>query len=46
MITTLFLGGNSSIFIYNKQNNTWMFGNMKFISRVEQDISLVRFAHL
>ena len=31
---------------YNKQNNTWMFGNAKFISRVEQDISLVRFAHL
>ena len=24
--------------------NTWMLGNMTFISRVEQDISLVRFA--
>ena len=30
---------------WNKQNITWMLGNMKFISRAEQDISLVRFAH-
>ena len=28
------------VFLYNKQNNAWMLGNMKFISRVEQDISL------
>ena len=28
-------------FLYNKQNNTRMRGNMKFISRFEQDISLV-----
>ncbi len=29
----------------NKQNITWMLGNMKFISHAEQDISLVHFAH-
>ena len=23
------LGGNGAIFLYNKQNNTWMLGNMK-----------------
>ena len=33
-------------FLYNKQNNTWMLGNMKSISRVEQDISLACFAHI
>ena len=40
--TALFLWGNRTIILYNKQNNTWMLKNMKFISRVEQDISLVR----
>ena len=45
-VTALFLWDNSAIFLYNKQNNTRVLGNMKFISRVEQDISLVRFAHL
>ena len=34
-----------TIVLYNKQNNTWILGNMKFNYRVEQDISLVRFAH-
>ena len=33
------------IFLYNKQNNTRLLGNMKFISRVEQDIPLVCFPH-
>ena len=33
--TALFLWGNKAIFLYNEQNNTWMLGNMKFISRVE-----------
>jgi hypothetical protein len=32
--------------LYNKQKNTWVVGNTKFISRVEHDISLVRCAHL
>ena len=27
--TALFLWDNRTIFLYNKQNNTWMFGNMK-----------------
>ena len=41
-VTALFLRDNRTIFfLYNKQNNTWMLEN----SRVEQDISLVRFAH-
>ena len=40
MYTDLYTG------LYNKQNNTWMLGNLKFISRVEQDISLVRFDSL
>jgi hypothetical protein len=31
--------------LYNKQKNTWMLGNTRFISRVEHDISLVRCAH-
>ena len=31
--------------IYNKQKNTWVRGNNRFISRVEHDISLVRCAH-
>ena len=26
--------------LYNKQKNTWMLGNTRFISRVEHDISL------
>ncbi len=26
--------GNGAIFLYNKQNNTWMLGNMDFISSV------------
>ena len=41
----LYFCGAIGLFLCNKQNNTWMLGNMKFISRVEQDISLVRFAH-
>ena len=28
------LGGNGAIFLYNKENNTWMLGNMDFISSV------------
>jgi hypothetical protein len=32
--------------LYNKQKNTWVLGNTRFISRVEHDISLVRCAHL
>ena len=31
--------------LYNKQKNTWMPGNTKFISRVENDISRVSAAH-
>jgi hypothetical protein len=31
--------------LYNKQKNTWVLGNTRFISRVEHDISLVRCAH-
>jgi hypothetical protein len=27
--------------LYNKQKNTWVLGNTRFISRVEHDISLV-----
>ena len=27
--------------LYNKQNNTWVLGNTRFISRVEHDISRV-----
>jgi hypothetical protein len=30
--------------LYNKQKNTWVLGNTRFISRVEHDISLVRCA--
>ena len=33
------MGGD---FLHNKQKNTWILGNMKFISCVEQDISFVR----
>ena len=33
-----FLGGNFHINNYI-ENNTWMFGNMKFSSSVDQDIS-------
>ena len=45
MFTALFLWGiKAIIFLNNKQNNTWIFENMKFISRVEHDISLVGFA--
>ena len=43
---SIFVGYNVASVLYNKQNNTRMFGNMKIISRVEQDISFVRFAHL
>jgi hypothetical protein len=32
--------------LYNKQKNTWVLGNTRFISRIEHDISLVRCAHL
>ena len=32
--------------LYNKQNNTCVLGNTRFISRVKHDISLVRCAHL
>ena len=32
--------------LYNKQKNTWVVGNTRFISRVEHDISLVRCAYL
>ena len=38
------LNGNVSIYNYNKQNNTWMLGNIKFISCVKH-ISLLHFAH-
>jgi hypothetical protein len=31
--------------LYNKQKNTWVLGNTRFISRVEHDISIVRCAH-
>jgi hypothetical protein len=31
--------------LYNKQKNTWVLGNTRFISSVEHDISLVRCAH-
>ena len=31
--------------LYNKQKNTRVLGNTRFISRVEHDISLVRCAH-
>ena len=35
-----------SAFLYFKKHKiTWMLSNMKFISRVEQDISLICFAH-
>ena len=39
-ILLYFCGAIGLFFLYNKQ----MLGNMKFISRVEQDMSLVRFA--
>ena len=29
--------------LYNKQKNTWVLGNTRFNSCVEQDISLVRY---
>ena len=31
--------------LYNKQNNTCLLGNTRFISRVKHDISLARCAH-
>ena len=31
--------------LYNKQNNTCVLGNTRFISRVKHDVSLVRYAH-
>ena len=40
-----FCGAMEIIILYNKQNNTRLFGNMKFISRIEQDIPLVCFPH-
>ena len=43
--TALFLWGNRGIFLYNKKNNAWMLGNMKSISRVKQDISLIYVVH-
>ena len=45
MIITLFLKGNGAIFHDNNQNNTWMLGNMKFMSHVDKDTTLVGFAH-
>ncbi len=36
--------GNGTIILYNKQKNTWMLGNVKFISRVDKDISLGRYS--
>ena len=35
----------STIYYYYIENNTWVRGNIRFISRVEHDISLVRCAH-
>ena len=32
-------------FLSNRQNNTLVLGNTKFISRVEQDILFVHFGH-
>ena len=44
--TALFWWGNRTIFLYNKQNNIYMdVWKYEIISRDEQDISLVRFAH-
>lgn len=31
------------LFLYNKQNNTWMLVSMKFLSHVEQEILLINF---
>ena len=36
---SIFVGQYAVNLFYDKQKNTWMLGNMKFISRVEQDIS-------
>ena len=36
--TALFLWANRTIVLYNKQNNTWMCGNLKYILIVDQDI--------
>ena len=33
-----FCGATGLFFLNNKQNNTWMLENIKFISRVDQDI--------
>ncbi len=39
----LFLQGSREIFLYNKQNNNvWILGSTKFISRVDKKSSLVR----
>ena len=43
--TALFLWGNRTIVLYNKQNNTWMLANMKLFLVLNKDISLVCFAH-
>ena len=46
--TALFLWGNKTIFLYNKQNNTWMFGNMKFLvlNRISHSFTLLACAIL
>jgi hypothetical protein len=36
---------SKTVLYIKKQNNTWVLGNTRFISRVEHDISLVRCAH-
>ena len=35
---TFYIGGKRVV-LHNKQENTWMLGNTRFISRVEHDIS-------
>ena len=37
----IFYTGRNDCSFYNKQKNTWMLGNSRFISRVEHDIMLL-----
>ena len=42
--TALFLWANRTILLYNKQNNTWMFGNMKLflvLNRISHSFTLL-----
>ena len=44
-LKSTFLDNKGLMCLYDKQNRTWLLVDMKFLSRVQLDISLVRCAH-